>query len=47
MSSLVPGFDSHSRGHHHDLLNVTWRKVVMADILGWFDARAPAASQIG
>ena len=30
-------------GHAHDLLNDLGREAVMADIVGWIDARLPAA----
>jgi acylglycerol lipase len=34
-------------GHFHDLLNDVDKEIVMGDILGWIDARVPAARTAG
>ena len=34
-------------GHYHDLLNDVGREDVMADILGWVEARLPGAAAAG
>jgi acylglycerol lipase len=33
-------------GYYHDLLNDVDKEQVMADVIGWIDARLPAASRL-